>query len=122
MSAMPEPAINQVFYSDHNGIEAVTASASELIGVQYFIEHKSESGGYITTIEFQNGNPADVGINGATNEVMLAILIHRLTLQNAKCPSAYNVKAIECMVQALAALGERVIDRQNRGVTGTQTP
>jgi len=113
---------NSVIYADHNGVEISTSQTTDALGIQYYIEHRSESGGFITTIEFQNGNPASVGINGFTNEHMLAILIDRVKRQDAKCPSEYNKSAIASMQAALQAFEARTNDRRERGITGTQAP
>ena len=60
------------------------------------------------SIKFQNGDPATVGLNGITNEVLLAILRDRLEIfqrsPNA-CPE--NAEALENLQRASHALGLR---------------
>lgn len=69
-------------------------------------------------IKFQNGSPAD-GVNGLSNEALLAVLIHRLTKQNESFPTPYNVLAINLLQGALTALHNRVKDRQQFGIYDT---
>jgi hypothetical protein len=72
-------------------------------------------------IPFQNGNPNDpaVGANGITHEVLLAILIHRLTeFQAGPFAHERNAKAIEHLTNALDELQTRSAERIERGVEG----
>lgn len=72
------------------------------------------------TITFQNGPVAEVGVNGVTHEVLLAILIHRLeSFQAGDFPSPYNATALANLERALDALKLRTRDRMLRGVEGT---
>lgn len=70
-------------------------------------------------IQFQNGTTKEVGRNGLTNEVLLAILIDRTTVLNGRFHSEYNDKAIEHMKEALQAFEDRTLSREARGVEGT---
>lgn len=67
-------------------------------------------------IHFQNGTPAQ-GLNGISNEALMAVLIHRLTRQNEMYPSPYNVLAIQLLQGAISALHSRVKDRADFGIT-----
>ena len=69
---------------------------------------------------FQNGPILEVGVNGITQEVLLAIVIDRLrSFQEGPFPSVPNGIALSHCVQALSYLQERTRDRLSRGVEGT---
>lgn len=81
-----------------------------------------KEGNKLSTVRFQDGLPSMTGINGLTNEAIIAIVMDRLKCQNKgdfKC--AHNDKAIECLGAAKAALEARVSDREKRGVSGTHS-
>ena len=83
-----------------------------------------DEGGYKTRysrlpIIFQNGPIKEQGINGVTQEILLAIVEHRLAcFQSGPFASAYNAEALNHVGQALAALKRRTEDRLARGVEG----
>ena len=66
----------------------------------------------------QNGTIPEVGINGVTNETVLAALIHRTKVLNAKFPCRQNSIAITKMEEALMWFENRTAERQKRGVEG----
>ena len=68
---------------------------------------------------FQNGPIKEFGVNGITHEVLLAIIIDRLTcFQNGPFPSDLNAKALHHCQEALTNLQERTKDRIARNVEG----
>lgn len=69
-------------------------------------------------IHFQNGSPLQGGVNGVSNEAIIAVILHRLTKQNENYPSPYNVLAIYLLQGALTALHNRVKDRESFGISG----
>ena len=71
-------------------------------------------------IHFQDGPTIIDGVNGATNESLLKILIHRTKYLDGKFPSDKNKEAITAMETALAAFDARTAERQARGVEGQQ--
>ncbi|ENV36848.1 hypothetical protein F959_01655 [Acinetobacter venetianus RAG-1 = CIP 110063] len=71
-------------------------------------------------IHFQDGPTVIDGVNGATNESLLKILIHRTQYLDSKFPSDQNKQAIAAMQTALAAFDARTAERQARGVEGQQ--
>lgn len=107
----------EVIYTDahttENGVE-VSHLSLDNSGHDYVVEH-GESG---TLIGFQNGNTLDYGVNGVTNEALLAILIHRTKSLNEKFPCKENEDAIEHMEKALEAFENRIIERKKRNVYG----
>jgi hypothetical protein len=73
--------------------------------------------------KFQNGPIREVGINGITNEVLLAIVIDRLrSFQAGPFPCVENQTALwHCQV-ALESLKFRTENRLRRGVEGETKP
>ncbi len=70
-------------------------------------------------IRFQNGAIAEHGVNGVTQEVLLAVVIDRLRSFQAgpfACPE--NATALEHAEAALDALKARTLARMARGVEG----
>ena len=70
------------------------------------------------TLEFQHGTVPEDGINGVTNETLLAVLIHRTRVMNAKFQSRQNSIAITKMEEALMWFENRTAERKARGVEG----
>ena len=73
-------------------------------------------------VKFQNGPIAEVGVNGVTQEVLLAIVIDRLRSFQAgpyACPE--NADALTHATEALESLKSRTRARMARGVEGTHT-
>lgn len=74
-------------------------------------------------LSFQNGPIDEAGVNGITEEVLLAILIDRLRGFQAgpfACPE--NAAALNCMESALRWLAQRTRKRVERGVEGKMKP
>jgi hypothetical protein len=75
-----------------------------------------------STILFQNGPIGDVGVNGITHEVLLAILIDRLEgFQSGPYATADNQMALNAVRTAQTALQRRTLERMSRGVEGTHS-
>lgn len=71
-------------------------------------------------ISFQNGPIKEVGLNGITQEALLAIAIDRLrSFQAGPFASDYNKQALFHCEVALDWLQKRTRDRLVRGVEGT---
>ena len=72
-------------------------------------------------IVFQNGSINEVGVNGVTQEALLAIVIDRLrSFQAGPYACAENAEALRWTEGALEALKARTRARMARGVEGTQ--
>ena len=70
-------------------------------------------------VNFQNGPIQENGVNGVTQEALLAIVIDRLrSFQAGPCSSDYNAEALSCCEQAMSALQGRTRERIFRGVEG----
>lgn len=73
-----------------------------------------------TLLCFQNGPIREVGVNGITQEVLLAILIDRLEcFQSSKWACDENAMALSDLRSARDVLLERTKKRLARGVEGT---
>lgn len=76
-------------------------------------------GSELITIPFQHGPIKEVGRNGLTNEVLIAIVIDRLDgAQEGPFRCRENACAKTHLEEALHWLQQRTIDRQRRGVEG----
>ena len=77
------------------------------------------SGAKRMTVLFQNGPIKEVGVNGVTQEALLAIVIDRLrSFQAGPFASPFNASALDHCSQALVDLQRRTRDRIARGVEG----
>lgn len=71
-------------------------------------------------IIFQNGPISDVGVNGLTHEVLLAIVADRLrSFQAGQFSCKANACALTHIEEAMHWLQQRTLDRMRRGVEGT---
>ena len=74
----------------------------------------------VCRIEFQNGPIKEVGVNGLTQEALLAIVIDRLkSFQAGPFASDDNQQALHFAETSLFFLQERTRKRIARGVEGT---
>lgn len=73
----------------------------------------------IVTIPFQHGPIKEHGINGISAEVLISILIYRLTIfQQSSFACDENALALEYLKAALEALNSRTRNRIARNVEG----
>lgn len=71
-------------------------------------------------LKFQNGTLPETGVNGITQEVLLAIVIDRLQgFQAGPFACRENALALTKLQEAMHWLYHRTIDRETRGVEGT---
>jgi hypothetical protein len=76
----------------------------------------------VWNIQFQNGPIAEAGVNGMTQEVLLAIVIDRLrSFQAGKFACRENAIALTKIEEAQHWLHARTLARMQRGVEGTHT-
>lgn len=77
-------------------------------------------GDAVTRIGFQNGPINEVGVNGISNESLLAIVIDRLQcFQTSKFSCRENSLALTKLEEAMHWLKHRTEQRIQRGVEGT---
>ena len=89
---------------------------------KYEIKWDPNNNGYIATqaIGFQDGPIKEFGVNGVTNEDLLAIVIDRMRgFQSGDYACDSNQHALAHLENALAAMLERTSEREARGVEGT---
>lgn len=83
----------------------------------------SGSGGLVTSFRFQKGGIAEAGINGVTQESLLAIVEDRLaSFQAGPYACRENEIALRHVRIAMDSLKDRTRERVARGVEGTSTP
>jgi hypothetical protein len=81
--------------------------------------YRVTGGGVCHHINFQNGPIGEAGVNGLTNEVLLAIVIDRLrSFQAGPFKCEHNKFALSRIEEGLHWLQERTRERQARGVEG----
>lgn len=80
---------------------------------------EGQIGEFTNPIVFQNGPIKEKGVNGVTQEALLAIVIDRLEhFQKGPFPSEYNVNALFHVINALDCLKRRTRERIVRGIEG----
>lgn len=73
-------------------------------------------------ISFQNGPIGEAGVNGVTQEAILAVVVDRLEgFQHGPYANAWNQEALNHIRKAIEVLQSRTLDRVARGVEGTHT-
>lgn len=71
-------------------------------------------------IHFQNGPIAEVGVNGISQEALLAVVEDRLLgFQSGQYATADNAEALQHVQAAMECLHRRTKERMARGVEGT---
>lgn len=98
-------------HQDHNGVKVIS---QQPWGHVYTI-----AAGYaLINLFFQNGPIKEKGVNGITNEALIAILIDRIGVLNEQFPCEENVMALASLIRAQQVLLERTQSRMQRGVEG----
>lgn len=96
----------------------VGGNMSHQYTVTWPFDEKNPEGGQCN-IKFQRGPIAEVGVNGLTNESLLAIVIDRLAgAQDGPFKCRENALAITKIEEASLWLAKRTLDRMARGVEG----
>ncbi len=81
--------------------------------------HPDDDETLFASITFQKGPIQQNGVNGCTNEDLLAVVKDRLEcFQKGKFACVWNKQALRHIVVALACLHNRTADRKKRGVEG----
>ena len=83
-------------------------------------EYRITTGETVTAVSFQNGPIAENGVNGLTQEALLAIVADRLrSFQSGPFSCRENALALTKIEEASHWLQQRTISRMRRGVEGT---
>lgn len=87
---------------------------------QYAIKYATLDGQKADFISFQNGPISEFGVNGISNEALLAIVEDRLKgFQSGEYACRENAIALTKIQEAMMWLQKRTRDRIARGVEGT---
>lgn len=78
-----------------------TCAYGGIKGINYTFQSHT---GYTTEILFNTNSEINQKANGLTDEVLLAVLIDRLTIANATLPCRENERALDNMKDALSFL------------------
>ena len=106
--------------NDCNKALTLTAQAPSTGGAS--VRYDITGPNFDLNIRFQDG-PIAEGINGITNEALLAIVEDRLKgFQSGPFACAENQYALRCIQDAQIILGDRTRSREVRGVEGTHQP
>jgi hypothetical protein len=88
---------------------------------RYLVTEQPGVNNFLGELKFQNGAIGEVGINGITQEILLAVCIDRLrSFQAGKFACRENAIALTKIQEALMWLQARTRAREARGVEGTQ--
>lgn len=102
--------------------EAGAGGASHRYRVSGFNAAGAPEGSGYTLINFQNGPINEAGVNGITQEALLAIVVDRLrSFQSGPYACRENALALTKIEEAQHWLQQRTIARMRRGVEGTHT-
>lgn len=83
-------------------------------------KHTHTPGTHVTRIDFQKGPIKEVGVNGVSNEALLAIVLDRLLcFASGNYADDFTRTALQFVANALDSLHERTYDRHLREVEGT---
>lgn len=111
-------------YLDRNGLQALSFSGNDpIVDGRDMLGHAYNVGSSTTgweLVRFQQGPVPQYGVNGATNEALLAVLIHRTEHLNSQFPCEENEVALEHMRAALRSFESRTAKRIARGVEGVE--
>lgn len=89
-------------------------------GANHVYEVRGFDDGVIMVISFQNGPINENGVNGLTQEVLLAIVADRLrSFQAGPFACRENALALTKIEEAMHWLHSRTLARMQRGVEGT---
>ena len=106
----------EVIHSDLNQVEVKHVTNDKFPPGHYY--EINIDGEPYTDICFQNGPVKEVGVNGLTNEALLALVLHRLRILNTNFPCRENSLAITNIEQGVMWLEQRTKDRVKRNVEG----
>lgn len=100
-------------------IEVLDEPGSGGANHRYAIEWPDDGAITGIVVEFQNGPVREAGVNGVTQEQLLAVVIDRLEcFQAGPFPTFANAQALEHAKLAMEYLHDRTRDRVKRNVEG----
>lgn len=93
--------------------------------IQPLIPEENPPAGAINavTLKFQKGGVQTAGVNGLSNEALLAVLLHRYRgLRDGPFPCRENVVTVILLEEVLSIQKRRTMERSARGVEGKLVP
>lgn len=85
-----------------------------------FVVSAKDTGKAVAKIHFQEGPIKENGVNGVANEDLIAMVIRRLQgFQKSEFACRDNEMAIQKLEEAMLWLRKRTLERELRGVEGT---
>lgn len=102
--------------------ETGQGNACHVYRINYCLNPGTAEGGVspMCDIKFQNGPVKEFGINGITNETLLAVVEDRLLgFQSGQFACRENAVALTKLQECMMWLQKRTRDRMARGVEGT---
>lgn len=111
--------------SMHQYLEVVAEDERGEAGANHFyrINWEAPNQASAQPLRFQQGPVGEAGVNGVTNEALLAIVIDRLQgFQTGQFACRENALALTKCEEALLWLEKRTAERMQRGVEGTNHP
>lgn len=98
--------------------EPGAGGANHLYQVRGYLAKEADETSVV--IRFQNGPIAEAGVNGLTQEVLLAIVADRLrSFQKGPYSCRENALALTKIEEAMHWLHSRTLSRMQRGIEGT---
>lgn len=93
--------------------------AHHMYGVSYGDPSGEKGDPGLAVLEFQNGPVSEAGVNGITNEALIAVVLDRLrSFQKSPYSCRENALMITKLEEALMWGHKRTLDRVRRGVEG----
>lgn len=87
---------------------------------EYQVNRVNTLDGPLTKVRFQKGPIKENGVNGCCNEDLIAMVIDRLnSFQESPYACRENALAVTKLEEALHWLRHRTVNREKRGVEGT---
>lgn len=100
--------------------EPGSGGANHIYGIEWPTKNNPDTEVDQLVISFQNGPIKEFGVNGITQEALLAIVADRLkSFQDGPFACESNQKALDYTLLALSFLQDRTRARVARGVEGT---
>lgn len=92
---------------------------------RYYVIEASDASQHavLLDVRFQNGGIKEVGVNGPSNEALLAIVMDRVeAFQAGKFACVENAHALAALKEAMGHFQQRTLKRVARGVEGQLKP
>lgn len=86
----------------------------------HYVVRRKEDGAELVKVDFQCGPIKEYGVNGCCNEDLINMVIERLEgFQESRFKCRENALAITKLEEALLWLRKRTMDREAKGIEGT---